>query len=58
VTDQAERYAAHLQDARVAVTVARHPGAALDFLEVPDSSEAGRNALRVCSRALIEALGR
>jgi acetyl esterase len=58
VTDQAERYAARLQDAHVAVTIVRHPGSALDFLEVPDSSESGRNALHVCSRALVETLGR
>jgi acetyl esterase len=58
MTDQAQRYAARLRTSHVAVTVACNSGAAVDFLEVPDSSESGRNALRVCSRALVEALGR
>jgi acetyl esterase len=58
MTDQAERYAARLRTAHVPVTVACNPGAAVDFLEVPDSSESGRSALGACSRALFEALGR
>jgi acetyl esterase len=57
VIEQSERYAARLRDAHVSVTVARHPGATVDFLEVPASSESGRAALSACSRALGEALG-
>lgn len=57
VTDHAERYAARLRDAHVAVTVVRQSDASLDFLEDPDSSEPGRSALNACSRALVEALG-
>jgi len=57
MADHAERYAARLRDAHVAVTVVRESDASSDFLEDPDSSEPGRSALDVCSRALVEALG-
>lgn len=53
---QAERYAARMRDAHVAVTIACGPLAFADSLEVPSESE-GHNLLEVCNRALREALG-
>jgi acetyl esterase len=58
VTEQAERYAARMRDAHVAVAIVRNSDIASRFLVDPASSEAGRGALHACSRALVEALGR
>jgi acetyl esterase len=55
-TRQAAGYAARLREAHVPVTLEVSASADMNFIEVADSSEAGRTALHACSRALEHAL--
>jgi acetyl esterase len=55
-TLQVDPYAERLREAHVPVALVQAAGAPANFLEVPDSSEQGREALRVCAKALAEAL--
>jgi acetyl esterase len=56
VAVQAERYAERLREAHVPVAVLQSVGAAANFLQVPNSSKQGREALSACAKSLANAL--